>query len=437
MEGGQMKRNPYPKYKASGVECLGDVPEHWDVKRFKYIARLQTGNTPSKSDSENYSDEGMLWIKPDDLSEFIPIIDTKEYLSDKGRKEARVIPPYSPLVCCIGTIGKFGYSEKEVTTNQQINSIKYNNKILARYGLYQIVVSEKEHIKYANTNVVSILNAENQSQICFPVPPLSEQQSITDFLDRETGRMDTLIGKNQKLIELLKEKRTVLISRAVTKGLNPKVKMKPSGVEWVGDVPVHWEVKAIKWETPVFRGASPRPIDDPVYFDDEGEYAWVRIADVTASHVYLEETTQRLSDIGANLSVKLNPGKLFLSIAATVGVPCITKIKCCIHDGFVHFPRLKSNTKFMYYIFDCGEPYKGLGKLGTQLNLNTDTVGSIVMGFPPLAEQQAIVAFLDHETGKIDVLVAKVETAIEKLKEYRTALISAVVTGKIDVREVA
>jgi len=205
-------------------------------------------------------------------------------------------------------------------------------------------------------------------------------------------------------------------------------KRKDSGVEWLGDVPAHWEVKAIKWNTPVLRGASPRPIDDPIYFDEYGEYAWVRIADVTASKVYLEETTQRLSDLGSSLSVKMTPGSLFLSIAATVGVPCIANIKCCIHDGFVYFPHLKANTKFMYYIFACGEPYKGLGKLGTQLNLNTDTVGSIVIGFPPLLEQQAIVAYLDRETEMIDTLVAKKKRLVEILREKRTALISHAVT---------
>jgi len=207
---------------------------------------------------------------------------------------------------------------------------------------------------------------------------------------------------------------------------------KESGVEWLGDVPEHWQVKAIKWTTPVFRGASPRPIDDPAYFDDEGEYAWVRIADVTASNVYLEETTQRLSDIGSSLSVKMQPGSLFLSIAGTVGMPCITNIKCCIHDGFVYFPRSKSDTKFMYYIFACGEPYKGLGKMGTQLNLNTDTVGSIVMGFPPLPEQQAIAAFLDRETSRIDSLIGKKKKLVELLAEQRTALISRAVTKGLD-----
>jgi type I restriction enzyme S subunit len=125
---------------------------------------------------------------------------------------------------------------------------------------------------------------------------------------------------------------------------------------------------------------------------------------------------------------------LFLSIAGSVGKPCITAIKCCIHDGFVYFPFWRGESRFLYYLFASGEPYKGLGKLGTQLNLNTDTVGSIVAGFPNLLEQRAIADFLDRETAKIDAMVAKVETAIERLQEYRTALITAAVTGKIDVR---
>lgn len=205
-------------------------------------------------------------------------------------------------------------------------------------------------------------------------------------------------------------------------------KYKDSGVEWLGTVPEHWEVKAIKWATSVQRGASPRPIEDPRYFDDEGEFAWVRISDVTASDVYLMETTQRLSELGANLSVKMQPGSLFLSIAGSVGKACIASIQCCIHDGFVYFPTLKDDTKFLFYIFAAGEAYKGLGKLGTQLNLNTDTIGSIKIGFPPLAEQRAIAAFLDRETARLDTLMAKQERLIELSLEKRRALISHTVT---------
>jgi type I restriction enzyme S subunit len=277
-----------------------------------------------------------------------------------------------------------------------------------------------------------------------PVPPLSEQTVIADFLDRETGRIDMLMAKKRLLIELLREKRSALISRTVTRGLpdaaarefglEPHTCFKDSGIAWLGEVPEGWILKAIKWETSVQRGASPRPIDDPIYFDDEGEYSWVRISDVTASGMYLENTEQKLSRLGSTLSVKMQPGSLFLSIAGSVGKPCITKIKCCIHDGFVYFPFWKGDSRFLFYIFASGEPYKGLGKLGTQLNLNTDTVGSIVIGIPFFKEQSAIATYLERETSKIDRLVEKVEEALDRLQEYRTALITAAVTGKIDVR---
>ncbi len=124
-------------------------------------------------------------------------------------------------------------------------------------------------------------------------------------------------------------------------------KYKDSGIDWLGEIPEHWQALKTKRLTAIKRGASPRPIDDPKYFDNDGEYAWVRIADVTASERYLETTTQRLSELGKSFSVPLEPGKLFLSIAGSVGKPIITKIKCCIHDGFVYFPDLKVNEEFL------------------------------------------------------------------------------------------
>lgn len=280
-----------------------------------------------------------------------------------------------------------------------------------------------------------------------PLPPIEEQQAIACFLDAKIAQIDTLMAKKRQLIDKLKEKRSALIARTVTRGLPPEAaraaglepnpEMRVSGIDWLGVAPSHWVVKAIKWESPVQRGASPRPIDDPVYFDDDGEYAWVRISDVTAAGMYLEKTEQRLSEIGSSLSVKMEPGSLFLSIAGSVGKPCIAKIKCCIHDGFVYFPRWKGDPRFLFYIFASGEPYKGLGKMGTQLNLNTDTVGSIVIGVPPSAEQSAIADFLDNETSLLDGLIGTVESAIDRLTEYRQALITSAVTGKIDVREIA
>ena len=181
---------------------------------------------------------------------------------------------------------------------------------------------------------------------------------------------------------------------------------KDSGVEWLEEVPREWDIIKIKHLSTVKRGASPRPIDDPKYFDDNGEYAWVRIADVSASDMYLLNTTQTMSDLGSSLSVKLEPNQLFLSIAGTVGKPCINKIKACIHDGFVYFPELKIPNKYLFYVFAGEQAYKGLGKMGTQLNLNTDTVGDIKVALPKSqSDIYKIIEFLDHETTKIDHLI--------------------------------
>jgi type I restriction enzyme S subunit len=203
---------------------------------------------------------------------------------------------------------------------------------------------------------------------------------------------------------------------------------KDSGEEWLGEVPTHWDVIQIKHLSAVKRGASPRPIDDAKYFDEDGEYAWTRIADVTASDVYLIKAPQRLSSLGSSLSVKLEPESLFLSIAGTVGKPCITGMKACIHDGFVYFPELKIPSKFLFYVFAGEQAYKGLGKFGTQLNLNTDTVGGIKIGCTIIEELEEIVHFLDHETSKIDTLIDKQQQLITLLKEKRQAVISHAVT---------
>lgn len=203
---------------------------------------------------------------------------------------------------------------------------------------------------------------------------------------------------------------------------------KDSGVEWIGVVPSYWEVRKIKSLSIVKRGASPRPIEDPKYFDDNGEYAWVRIADVSNSERYLEETTQTLSKLGASLSVKREPGDIFISIAGTVGKPIITHIKCCIHDGFVWFPYLRQNTEFLYYLFMSGQPYLGLGKMGTQLNLNTETIGNIQIPLPPLPEQQTIAAYLDEKCGEINRAIDVQKKKIELLNELKQTIITDAVT---------
>ncbi|TNF00702.1 MAG: restriction endonuclease subunit S [Gammaproteobacteria bacterium] len=441
----------YSGYKESGVRWVEKIPEQWDTISLKWVSRRYAGGTPDKSNPAYWEDGDIPWLNSGSVNDGY-ITEPSAYITREGfaNSSAKWIPENALVMALAGqgkTKGMVAQLGIEATCNQSMAAIIPKPNVLPRY-LYWWLVSNYQNIRnMAGGEQRDGLNLEMLGSIPCPLGSVEEQNAIANFLDRETEQIDTLVAKKRRLIALLKEKRTALISRTVTRGLpedaarefglEPPTRFKDSGIEWLGEVPEGWAVKAVKWETSVQRGASPRPIDDPVYFDDEGEYSWVRIADVTKAGMYLEDTEQKLSELGSSLSVKMQPGSLFLSIAGTVGKPCITNIKCCIHDGFVYFPRWKGEPRYLYYIFASGEPYKGLGKMGTQLNLNTDTVGSIVIGIPNDEEQLAIANYLDHETAKIDRLVEKVEAAIACLQEYRTALITAAVTGTIDVREAA
>ncbi|MEQ6886602.1 restriction endonuclease subunit S [Salicola sp. Rm-C-2C1-2] len=428
-----MSYSSYPGYKDSDVNWLGDIPTDWFTAKLKRAANLITGVTPPSDDLDNYSEDGWPWVTPDDLDEAGKPITASKYVTQQGWGYCRPVKPGATLVCCIGSIGKVGFSNRVISTNQQITALE--PACHPRFLFYCMNAAKPELDQEATGNVLRILNAERLGNLSLALPSSKEQTQIARFLDHQTARIDALIAEQQRLIELLKEKRQAAISHAVTKGLDPDVVMKDSGVEWVGEVPEHWNVPAIKRLSVVQRGASPRPIDDPVYFEEEGEYGWVRIADVSASSGYLESTTQTLSALGSSLSVKLEPGALFVSIAGTVGKPCITNIKACIHDGFVYFPELAINSKFLYYIFESELCYKGLGKLGTQLNLNTETIGGIKIGLPPDSEIEDIVGYLEKRLSQIDEMSDQARATVELMEERRSALISAAVTGKIDVRD--
>lgn len=424
-----MKYAAYEKYMDSPLEWSGLIPAHWQIKKIGHLVLLKSGENIV---SEEIAEGGKY-----------PVFGGngfRGYFNQYTHEGSFVLIGRQGALC--GNInyasGKFWASEHALVAHPLADfDLRWFGETLRAMNLNQYSVSSAQ----------PGLAASAISALRLPFPPINEQQTIARFLDAKTAQIDELIAKKRQLIAKLKEKRQALIARTVTRGLPPEAAkaaglepnpdMKDSGVGWLGSVPARWEVKAIKWATPVQRGASPRPIDDPSYFDDDGEYAWVRISDVTAAGMYLDATEQRLSDLGSSLSVKIEPGGLFLSIAGTVGKPCIANIKCCIHDGFVYFPLWKGEPRFLFYLFASGEPYKGLGKMGTQLNLNTDTVGSIVISVPAAAEQKLITDYLDRTTAELDKMATTVEAAIARLTEYRQALITSAVTGKIDVRATA
>lgn len=432
------KYKAYPEYKDSGVEWLGEIPASWQMWKLSHAYEVIGSGTTPTSNNESYFQGDIPWVTTGELRERI-IYDTDQKVNKSTLQifsALKTHPSGSVVIAMYGaTIGRLGILGVDATTNQACCVMTKSKVINNQYLYYWLQAYRADIIRLSSGGGQPNINQEKVSSLRVSAPSLNDQTLIVTFLEHETAKIDDLIEKQQQLIELLKEKRQAVISHAVTKGLNPDVPMKDSSVEWLGEVPEHWEVIKIKYLTVVKRGASPRPIDDPKYFDDDGEYSWTRIADVSNSGMYLTETTQRLSKLGASLSIKLDADQLFLSIAGTVGKPCLTVSKACIHDGFVYFPSLKINNKFLYYIFEAGQAYLGLGKMGTQLNLNTDTVGGISIGLPANDEIEHIVKYIESQKQKYDILISTANKTIELMQERRTALISAAVTGKIDVRD--
>jgi type I restriction enzyme S subunit len=421
----------YQKYKGCEITWINEIPQHWGVLPLLGLAsetcKSNIGMLEDNLLSLSYgkivrkdigSNDGLLpesfetyqIVEPGDI-----VFRLTDLQNDKRSLRTAIVKETGIIT-----------SAYVATTPNSISS-EYLNYLLRAYDATKVFYSMggglRQSLKYSDIKRLPIL-----------VPSSEEQTSIVSFVDCELAKIDPLITEQERLIELLAEKRQAVISQAMTKGLDKSRPLKDSCVEWIGLTPAHWDVLAIKRLSQVKRGASPRPIDDPKYFDDDGEYAWVRIADVSSSDGFLIETTQKLSELGSSLSVKREPGQLFVSIAGTVGKPCITKIKACIHDGFVYFPSLTIDPMFLYRIFESGICYGGLGKMGTQLNLNTETIGSIKVPLPPPDELAAILDYVDNETKRFDALMHEAQHVIDLLQERRVALISAAVTGKIDVR---
>jgi len=409
---------------------LDDLPKGWTFDRLKDVVALRNEKTSEATADEDYleledieSGTGRILSRRNTLE-----VDSAVTIFKKGDVLFGKLRPY---------LEKYYEAEFDGKCTGEILAFK-PERIASRFLFY--CVGSRWFIERCNAlaygaKMPRVSWPTQLSQFNIPLPPLPEQGRIAAYLDASCAEIDAAVAVKQQQIETLDALRKSIIHKTVTRGLDASVELKDSGVEWIGQVPTHWKVKRIKRFAEVKRGASPRPIADPIYFDDNGEYAWVRIADVSASGRYLEKTTQMLSEIGASLSVKQYPGDLFISIAGTVGKPIITKIKCCIHDGFIWFDKPRFNKDFIYFIFSSEAPYQGLGKLGTQLNLNTDTIGQIFIPAPPDKEQEVIVDFLNKKTIQIDSLIDNINAQITMLEQYRKSLIHECVTGQRRVTE--
>ncbi len=282
------------------------------------------------------------------------------------------------------------------------------------------------------------LNFEQISSIQTLLPALPEQQAIASYLAHKTAKIDALIDKKQDLVHRLREKRSALISHAVTKGLDPKAKKKPSGVAWLGEVPVGWEIIAIRRASCRVQTGTTPPTAEAQYYED-GTIPWYGPSSFKES-LYLDQPVKMLNEqaIIDGVARLFQKGTVMIvGIGATIGkVGAISSNASCNQQiTGITFDKVLVDTSYITYQLKLLEKtIRALAPSATLAIFDQNEISDLLIAIPPFSEQQAIAAFLDRETGKIDSLVSKVETAIGKLKEYRSALISAAVTGKIDVR---
>jgi len=413
-----------------------EYPKNWSCTRLKNVALVNENSLSTSTHSDyvlnyleisNVNNRGI--ISKNQIREL--------FFSDAPSRARRIVRNGDTVISSVRpnlqALAYIKHTPENLIASTGFYVVTPLQKLLDEKYTYYLLISDgsRQHLEAAAKGVgYPAVDDKDFVTLKFSIPSIEEQQRIASYLDKNCATIDKAIEAKQKQLEILDALRKSIIHKAVTRGLDDSVELKDSGVEWLGKTPKHWNVRRIKRYAQIKRGASPRPIADQIYFDDDGEYAWVRIADVSASDRYLEKTTQKLSDLGASLSVKQNPGDLFISIAGTVGKPIITKIKCCIHDGFIWFDNPKFNKDFLYYIFLSEAPYQGLGKLGTQLNLNTDTIGQIFISIPSKKEQLHIVDCLDKKCSELTELQTNIKDQISTLEQYRKSLIHECVTGK-------
>lgn len=429
------KYQPYPQYKDSGVAWLGKIPKEWNSIKFKHVFREKKKKTDLMLDCGSISFGEVVYKDNDKIPE-----ETKAAYQEVLIGEFLVNPlnlnfdlkSLRTALSNINVVVSTGY-----IVLQSQNDM---NKNYLRWLLYQFDIA---HMKTLGAGVRQTVNFTDIGNEYFYMPSLKEQQAIANFLDNATCKIDTLIQKQQNLIELLKEKRQALISHTVTKGLNPHVKMKDSGVEWLGEVPEHWEVKRLKFVAS-YKNSN---IDKKSYENQKQ----VRLCNYTDVY-YNENITNDIEFMIATASdseinaMSLKKGDIIITKdsenPADIGIPAIVTEELdntvcgyhltviganCDMDSFYLYRTIQSSMTKAYLHAET----PGITRYG----LKQDTIGSILVVCPPYSEQQTIANYLDNATCKINTLIAKAQQAIELLKERKTALISATVTGKIDVRE--
>lgn len=443
---------PYPAYKESSVALLGAIPDGWELRKLKHIASVNF----SSVDKHTVEDE-----QPVLLCNYTDVYYNDYITSDKDYMKATATPSeierfslkrgdvlvtkdseeWSDIAVSAYVTSDLdgvlcGYHLAHIRPDGGMLNGEYLFRAFSARGINDQFRIEATGITRYGLGKYGLDNA------FFPVPSFETQRAIAAFLDRETTRIDQLIAKKERQIELLQEKRLAIISHAMTKGLNLKAKMKDSGIEWLGEIPEHWEVARFKYllTEPLKYGAN-----EVAELDDPTLPRYVRITDVNDDGSLRDDTFKSLPEEIAKPYLLTDGDLLFARSGATVGKTFYYQISWgrAAYAGYLIRARIaprKMLSKFGAYFARSTNYWNWLNSSMIQAtiqNVSAEKYAGLVIGVPPLDEQARIIEYIDKAASRIDALAIKLGGSIDKLREYRTALISAAVTGKIDVREEA
>lgn len=423
------KYQKYAEYQDLGIEWLGEIPSHWDVKRLGSFfeerrEKVSDVDYPALSVTKNGIVPQLDTAAKTDAGDNRKLVKVNDFVinSRSDRKGSSGISPYTGSVSLISI----------VMEPHRIYPA-YAHHLLRSYPF------QEEFYRYGKGIVADLwsTNSSEMKNILLPDIPIIEQQKIASFLDHETSKIDSLIAKQEKLIELLKEKRQAVISHAVTKGLNPEVAMKDSGVEWLEQVPEHWEVSTIGYYAKVTNGTTPSKAN--LSYWDKEEIPWLSSGEVNQYYIVeaseyitakaLAECSLELLPIGTVVMGMIGQGK-------TRGLSAITEIEATINQNLaalVTYPKL--NNEYLHYYLQAAYDYmREEGRGGNQAALNCEIIRKFPITIPPSEEQLQIVEKIKKLSITYKALIHKAESAIQLMQERRTALISSAVTGKVDVR---
>lgn len=434
-----MKR--YPKYKDSGLDWIGDVPEEWIKKKITYCFQtIGSGTTPTSGRPEYYEDGTHNWLQTGDLNDN-EIWETSKKITSQGLSDfssLKFYPINSIVIAMYGaTIGKMGILKIETTTNQACCVLSRNIGVDEKFIFYWFISVRNHIISLSYGGGQPNINQDIIRNLRLHVPPLIEQSQLVDFLDQKTSIIDDLIQKKLRKIELLKEQRTTLINHTVTKGLDPNVKMKPSGVDWIGDIPEGWGIKPLKYFSQITLGKM-------LTNEDKGGFTlkpYLRSVNIQSERVNIDDINEMWFSSDELIKLRLQKGDLLVNEGGDVGRTTIwnDELEECYIQNSVNRVRIGDgyNHYFLYHFLR----HHFTGYFDSIVNrvsiphLTKDKLSNITFCLPPLPEQHQIVEYLDQKTTEIDTQITLENKKIDLLVEYRQTLISNVVTGKIDVRK--